>query len=112
MSSLRKNLMILRKLSKSKPKVRKEFLKHADKELVRCICECAHNTIYNNVPVTKPQLKRLSRHKRMLRRLAKKGESWKKKKQAIVRQKGGFLLPLLAPILGTFLSSIVFDKNE
>ncbi|KAF4524189.1 hypothetical protein B566_EDAN011022 [Ephemera danica] len=70
------------------------------------------NAVYVPKNVTTPQLKRLSRHKRMLRRLAKKGESWKKKKQAIVRQSGGFLLPLLAPILGTFLSSIAFNQNE
>ncbi|KAF4529188.1 hypothetical protein B566_EDAN017653 [Ephemera danica] len=115
MSSLRKNLLILRRLSKSKPKVRKEILKHADKELVRCICECAHNTIYNNVPVTEPQLKRLSRHKRMLRRLAKKGESWKKKKQTILhtieKLKQNVTSKPSVETLDTEMSKVLHDKN-
>ena len=106
MSSLRKNLMLLRRIGKSNPRARKALLKNVDKEMVQCICECAHNTIYSNVPVTKPQFKKLSRHKRLLRQLAKKGESWKKKKKVILRQSGGFLLPLLAPILGSLLGSI------
>ncbi|KAF4527397.1 hypothetical protein B566_EDAN016140, partial [Ephemera danica] len=80
------NLMLLRRIGKSNPRARKALLKNVDKDMVQCICECAHNTIYSNVPVTKPQFKKLSRHKRLLRQLAKKGESWKKKKKVILRQ--------------------------
>jgi predicted metalloprotease len=107
MTSLRKNVSLLRKLKSSKPSVRNKILKNADKELVTCICECAYNTLNNNVPLSRGQLNRLARHKRTLRKLAKRGESWKKKHK-IISQSGGFILPLLAPIIGGLLQKYLF----
>ncbi|KAF4530492.1 hypothetical protein B566_EDAN018468 [Ephemera danica] len=64
------------------------------------------NTLKGRVKLTPLQKRRLSRHKNTLRKLAKRGDTWKEKRK-IISQSGGFLLPLLAPILGTVLSTVL-----
>lgn len=102
MKSLRENAVELKQLRYSKPTRRKQMLKNASRKLVQCICECAHNTINKNVPLTEAQFKRLAPYKHTLRKLCKRGETWDKKKK-IINQSGGFLLPLLVPIIGLLL---------
>jgi hypothetical protein len=106
MRSLRKNLPKLLRIRRAKPTERKRLLEEADDSLVRCICETAHNCLNNNIPLTSAQYRKLSRHKNTLRRLTKKGESIKKKKK-ILKQSGGFILPLLAPVIGWLLGKIL-----
>jgi hypothetical protein len=106
MRSLRKNLPKLLRLRKAKPAKRKKLLEEADDSLVHCICETAHNCLNTNIPLTGAQYLRLSRHKKTLRRLTKKGESIKKKRK-ILKQSGGFILPLLAPVLSWLLGKIL-----
>jgi hypothetical protein len=98
----------LKKLFKCRSKKRKDILKNADDDLIRCLCECSANTIiYRNVPLTETQLKKLSPHKNILRYLSNKRIGLKKKKSKIIKQSGGFLLPLLAPILTNILLSML-----
>ena len=106
MSSLQRNLTKLRRIRKSSVSERKRLLKNADKDLVQCICDCAYNCINSNVPITSAQYKRLARHKQTLRKLSKKGESWKKKKK-VISQSGGFILPLLAPIFASIIGNLI-----
>jgi hypothetical protein len=103
---IRKHAAILRTIIKARPDLRKALLKLADEGLIKAICECADNTLKGHVKLNPRQKKNLSRHKHILRRLAKPGETWKKKKRIIV-QSGGFMLPLIAPVLGTFLASLI-----
>lgn len=98
---------ILKKLVKCRSKKRKDILKNADLELIRCLCECSLNTIYKNVPLTEPQLKKLRPHKNILRFLASKKINLKKKKSKIIKQSGGFLLPLLIPIITNVIASML-----
>ncbi|XP_022106617.1 uncharacterized protein LOC110987822 [Acanthaster planci] len=87
---LRDNAYALCVLSGASPKKRKDILKHADKEVVTCLCECALNVLKARVPLTPSQKKKLSRHKTHLRALTDKMSSYAKRKQLLV-QKGGFL---------------------
>lgn len=96
---------ILNVLLKAKPKLRQELLKHADKELVRTICECVLNVLEGNIAVPPPELKKLSKHKKLLRRIVQKACNWKQKR-VIIQKGGNFLIPLLAPILGAVISKI------
>lgn len=78
------------------PKERKALLKTLDTRRVRSICECAHNLLQGNICVRdKRKLAKLRKHKLILRRLAKRGESWVKKRRYLVQKGGGFILPLL-----------------
>ncbi|KAF4529260.1 hypothetical protein B566_EDAN017701 [Ephemera danica] len=104
--TLKMNISTLRKLKRCSPAERQKILRNADKSLICCLCEIAQNTLNNNVPLNKCQYKKLSKHKNILRRLCKKGEKWQGKKM-LIKQSGGFILPLLAPILGVLLQKIL-----
>jgi hypothetical protein len=106
MASVRKHAAILRTISKARPDLREKLIKLADQDLIRCICECADNTLKGHVNLTTGQKKKLSAYKKVLRRIAKKGEAWKTKRR-VISQCGGALPALLIPILGTVLTSII-----
>ena len=91
-------------LSKAKPSTCKAIIKAADKDLVNCLCECAHNILQGTVDLTKPQKTKLARHKQDLRSIAKKPTSLKRKQQIL--QKGGFLPALLAPLLAPVIAPL------
>lgn len=103
------NSEVLRFLHKAKPQYRKAILKAADENLVRCLCECVHNTLKGRVRLSSVQQKKLSKHRNILRRLARKGESLKVKKKFIIQKGGAFLPLLLAPLITGVLGSI-FNK--
>jgi hypothetical protein len=87
----------LKILRDAKPALRKQILNKCNKEFVKCLCECAHNVLKGNVPLTPAQKQKLSRHKKNLRQLALKKTAVTKKKKIL--QSGGFLGALLTPIL-------------
>lgn len=100
---------LLRVLHRARPSVRKAILNDADKALVYSICELCDNTLTGNVPLTPSQKHRLKKHKTVLKRLAKRGESWIKKKKTL-SQKGGAFLPLLLSILAPTLGNLIFGN--
>lgn len=100
---------LLRVLHRARPPLRKAILKHADKALVYSICELCDNTLCGNVPLTPQQIQNLKKHKHILKRLAKRGESWAKKKKALA-QKGGSFLPLLLSVLAPIIGKIIFGS--
>ena len=65
-------------------------------ELVHCICDCVHDILKGNIPVTDEEKERLKRHRHRLRELVKKKTPDTKRKHLI--QEGGFLGSLI-PIL-------------
>lgn len=99
----------LKFLAQAHPQYRRALLKAADKNLVHCLCECVHNTLQGRVTLTAPQKSKLSKHKNLLRKIARKGDSFKTKKR-LVQQGGAFLPLLLAPIISGIFSRI-FDKK-
>lgn len=102
----KKHIAILQALQHLNKEQREAVLRKADSQIIRSICECALNVLRGNVPLKPEQRKKLRRHAPVLRRLAAKKGCWKSKKRFVV-QSGGFLPLLLAPILGTVLSSLI-----
>jgi hypothetical protein len=97
-------LSTLKQVKRIKPKNRKQFIKSCNKDFIHCICECVRNLLKSNVPLTPTHLKKLSRHKQTLRKLALKKTSLATRKKIL--QKGGFL-GLLLPTLISGISSLV-----
>lgn len=93
-------------LAKADSKKRKKILDGANDETIKCLCECALNTLKSRVPLDEGQFRKLRRHKHTLRFLADKRVSLANKKKK-VKQAGGFLLPLLAPIIGSILAAVI-----
>jgi hypothetical protein len=86
--NLRKHAAMLRTISKARPDLRKKLLELADEGLIRSICECADNTLKGHVKLNSVQKKRLLRHKRILRKLARPGETCGQKRDISSNQVG------------------------
>lgn len=96
---------MLRALASMNPKQRKAVLKVADKDLILSVCECAYNLLKGNVTVSSKRKRKLAQYKNLLRKLVRKGESFKVKKKFLIQKGGGgVLLPIL---LSTVLQAIL-----
>ena len=105
---VKKDAALLRALAQVTPKERKALLKACDISRIRSVCECAYNVLRGNVRLSGEQKRKLSKHKKDLRRLVKRGESWVKKRRYLIQKGGGFLLPLLlSAVLQTVLSQAI-----
>lgn len=105
--SVKSNSDVLKFLCKAKPQHRRAILKVADKKLVSCICECVHNILNGNIPLTKNQKNKLYAHKKTLRKINKKGDTFKVKKKIIEQKGSGFLPLILVPILTAVLEKVL-----
>lgn len=105
--TLHNNAPLLKFLHKTKPQYRKAVLACADKELIHCICECAHNTLLGKVPLSKTQKAKLGKYKKTLRQLVKRRISRGEKKKLLVQKGGAFLPLLLAPIISGVLGGLL-----
>jgi hypothetical protein len=103
---LKDHAAVLGRLVKGRNKQRLKIISKCDDELIKCLSECAQNTLNSNVPLTPNQLKKLACHKKIVRCLACKNTTLKAKRKKILKQTGGFLLPLLVPILTAILQNI------
>lgn len=99
-------------LNRVKPKLFKLFLQHCDPNLIHTLSEICYNIIYNNsfpLPKSKSyKFKKLKQQRKIIRELAKRKKSIKRKRKLFVQKGYGFLsivLPLLIPLLSTLLST-------
>ena len=80
------------------------ILKGADKDLLQCLSECAHNILRGNVHLTPNQKAKLTKYKQKIRQVADKQTSLKTKQKTF--QTGGFLPALLAPLLSSVIAPL------
>ena len=96
----------LRLLANTSGKEQKDLLRLVRPDLVKAICECTINVLAKRIPVSSTQKQKLKRKRKILHSLADKGNSIKTKKKLLIQHGGGFLIPLLAPILGALLGAL------
>lgn len=101
------NLDLLRVLARSSPKQRKAILKTCHVDLIKCLAEISLNVLQGVVPINKTQKKKLRRFKSLLRSLADKKVSLKRKKEQLIQSGGNPLMFLLPPVL-TALGNLLF----
>lgn len=107
MKNVTKHAPVLEAFKVLNKKQTKAVIKDAHPQLISCICELCLNLLKNNIPVSNCTLKKVKKHKKLIRALATKGESVAKKKK-LISQKGGFaFLPLLAPLLASAIGGVV-----
>ena len=97
---------LLHALQSARPNLRKAILKESDRALIYAICEICENLLLGNIPLTEVQKKKLKSYRTQLRRLAQRGEGWKKKKD-VALQRGGAFLPLLLSVVSSILPSLL-----
>ena len=81
---------------------RGSILKDLEKDILRIISELSYNILYGNIPISAKQKKTLSAYKQPLMTFSRRSVRLAEKRK-LLSQKGGFLLPLLAPIITTLL---------
>jgi hypothetical protein len=99
MARLERNIDCMKVLSKSKKRLRQAVIKESDKDLIRCLSDCAHNILNGNIPLEPEHFKKLRKYKLTLRDLNNKKLKIKDKRNILINQKGGFLPLLITPIL-------------
>ena len=88
----------LKYLCNSNRKDTATIIKAGGNDLVDTLCECCLNILNGCVPLTNLQKKRLKKHKNKIRLLSKRSTP-RKKRIALLNQKGGFLHFLLPAVL-------------
>ena len=105
-SSINKRKSDLLYICCQNPKFRKELLRHADNELVKCICQSATKVLDGSLPISSAEKRKLKKYKRTLRKLRGSKKSLSSKKKIIVQTGGGFLLGLIPAVVGALASLI------
>ena len=102
---LKRNALCLCLLAKVDPDLARVIINKGNKNLVKRLCECAHNILKGNVPLKKSQKGRLRGYNNDLRALVQWNTSLHEKKRIL--QKGGFVGALLAPLAKSLLAPLV-----
>ena len=90
-------------------KQREGILRGANKELVYCLCECALNVLQGNVKLDHTEKNKLRKHKQRLRILSDKKVALGRKRKLLLKQKGGWVTALIAPVLSS-LAGLLLKK--
>ena len=106
---LRRNVPNLKELKKSSAQKRKKLLLNAKPDLINTLCDCCLNAKKGTLKISEAQKKKLLPHASIIRELAKKGKSVKKRRQ-ILLQRGGFLSSLLIPVL-SFVAALALKNG-
>ena len=80
---------------------RKDLIKQVKKDQVNAVSEIAMNLVKKNVPVTHVLMARLTPYKQILRQIGNRAVSLKKRRQALINQKGGKLWNGLTTVVKT-----------
>lgn len=107
-----KNICVLCGLLYSNNLQQKQIISRAEKELIKCICECSLNILNGNVKLSDKQKKQLRKHKKVLRNLSSRKGGVKQKKKIVQRGGAAFLPALLAPILGGLISKFILGSSD
>ena len=94
-----KNLEFIKALHRCNKSQKKELLKSAHPELVNAICDCIHNVLLGNVPLTKYRKDKLKSKKQVLRKLVDQKNKTPLRKKLLVQHGSGFLSSILGPVI-------------
>lgn len=109
MKRLKAHKHILYTLRKCKPCIRKNIIKNAGNELIKCLCEICHNVLNGNVPISKNAKIQLKKYKKSLRNIVSSKVKLHSKRK-IFQQRGGFLPTLLSAILSGVVGQLLEKK--
>jgi hypothetical protein len=85
---------------------RERLLEELGPEIHKVLREVSVNVLKGKVPLTGAQRKALARHKTLVRSLSVKRTPVRERVR-VVRQRGGFLLHLLGPLIGMLASKFL-----
>jgi len=95
---LDRNKDFLKILMESTEDQRHHLIQNASPDQIRVLSEISLNILSGNLPLKSRHIKKLTAHKRMIRKLANSRVPHKVKK-VLINQTGGFLPLLVSPVL-------------
>ena len=101
---VKRQARMLKALAKNDSHVCKAILKGVNKDLLKCLSECAYIILRGNAKLAATQKTRLTKYKQKLRKVGNKKTSLKQKQKLV--QTGGFLPALLAPLLTSVIAPL------
>ena len=106
---LTSNDNFLRFLHDANLRQRKQLLRTASNNQLQSLCECAFNILRRNVPLNPSQLHKLQqpRTRKLVYQLASRKVPIAKKRKLLVQSGGLPILPILAPIIASVLSTLI-----
>ena len=94
-------LALITALKKCPPEARSRMINYLNSDGIKVLSEAVFNVLFNETPITREQRRRLrkeySKDKEVLKEIAKKNTSFKRKRQ-LLKQKGGFMGTLLGKV--------------
>ncbi len=81
---------------------RGSILKDLEKDIIRVLSELSYNILYGNIPISTKRKKALAPYKQTLVKFTRRSTRLAEKRK-LLSQKGGFLLPLLVPLITSLL---------
>ena len=102
MERIRRQKTFLKAITSAANRIaRKALTKHANKDQVNAVSEIVMNLLKNNVPVIPVTMARLRPYRQILRQIGNRAVSLKKRRQALINQKGGKLWNGLTTVFKT-----------
>lgn len=99
-------LALITALKKCPPEARSRMINYLNSDGIKVLSEAVFNVLFNETPITREQRRRLrkeySKDKEVLKEIAKKNTSFKRKRQ-LLKQKGGFMGTLLGKSIDIFI---------
>ena len=89
------------------PRIIRGVLKRSPNNVIKTLCNATINAAQGEINLKKHDRKTLSRHRKFIASLIKRGETVEKKRKLLVQKGGGPILAAVLPIvLNTVLSAI------
>jgi len=95
----------LRKYLYSNKNHRKQLIKSATPEQIRCLCECTLNVLNCCVPISDLKKQKLGRHRKLVRKVAIDKLPIQDKHKLFSQKGGGIILPLIVSAVLSLLGN-------
>jgi hypothetical protein len=97
LNRLKRNYPLIMGLKNGSPGDRKLILKKANSDFIKCLADICENIVNGHIILPERQKQCLSKHKKIIRKMANKKIGIRKKRKALI-QKGGFLAGILPAV--------------
>ena len=101
------HLSKLEKLSKAKPRKRRDLLQKASLLFIKTIVECIENVMTGNIQLKSECKEKLRKYKAILRKIYNSENKLRAKKEIIVQNGGAFLPALLVPVVSILAEKLL-----
>jgi len=110
-SRLENNQAFLQLLATTNPAQRNQLIRTASQDQLNSVCECAHNILRSNVPLSSDQIRKLRKHRSVVYRIADKRVPLGQKRK-ILEQNGGAIAAILIPVISAIASAVAGALNK